>query len=146
MRNKVGLQFEGWQEMLANLDKLGGSDAMKKGAEAGLTASKEAVNEKLEKAIEKSNLPAHGRFSTGETKKSIDKEMKVDWEGGTGSIKVGFDFSKSGLVSIFLMYGTPSMKPVKGLKAAVYGTKTQKEIGELQEAEISKVIKRIMEG
>ena len=112
MRNKVGLQFEGWQEMIANLDKLGGSDAMKK----------------------------------GETKKSIDKEMKVDWEGGTGSIKVGFDFSKSGLVSIFLMYGTPSMKPVKGLKAAVYGTKTQKEIGELQEAEISKVIKRIMEG
>ena len=55
MRNKVGLQFEGWQEMLANLDKLGGSDAMKKGVEAGLTASKEAVNEKLEKAIEKSN-------------------------------------------------------------------------------------------
>lgn len=51
MRNKVGLQFEGWQEMLANLDKLGGSDAMKKGVEAGLTASKEAVNEKLEKLL-----------------------------------------------------------------------------------------------
>ena len=47
MRNKVGLQFEGWQEMIANLDKLGGSDAMKKGVEAGLTASKEAVNEKF---------------------------------------------------------------------------------------------------
>jgi hypothetical protein len=72
--------------------------------------------------------------------------MTVSWEGMTGSIKVGFDFKKSGVKSIFLMYGTPKMPPVAGLKNAIYGAKTKKEIGRLQAEALNKVIKRVMEG
>ena len=64
----------------------------------------------------------------------------------TGEIKIGFDFSKSGLKSIFLMYGTPKMKPVSGLKSAIYGSKTQKEIAEIQEKVLSNHINKVMEG
>ena len=64
----------------------------------------------------------------------------------TASVKVCFDFSKSGLTSIFLMYGTPRMKPVSGLKNAIYGAKTQKELATIQEEALQKVIKEIMEG
>lgn len=143
-RNRIGLQFDGWTETMAKLDKLGGTQAMKMGVEAGLKASKEYVNPQIEAAMNK--LPAGGKYSTGLTKKSIDKDMTIDWQGMTGEIKVGFDFKKSGPVSIFLMYGTPRMSPVSGLKSAIYGTKTNKQIQEIQAEAVMKVINRIMEG
>lgn len=143
-RNRIGLQFDGWENYMSKLDEIGGFAAMKRGVEAGLKSSKRYVNPKIASAMAK--LPAGGKYSTGLTKSSIDSDMTVDWQGMTGEIKVGFDFKKSGPVSIFLMYGTPRMSPVSGLKNAIYGTKTKKEIKVLQEAEVNKVIKRIMEG
>lgn len=143
-RNKIGLNFEGWEKYMENLDELGNGKAMKRGVEGALRASKQHVNPLIEQSMAK--LPAGGIYSTGNTKQSIDKDMSVDWQGMTGSIKVGFDFSKSGVTSVFLMYGTPRMKPVSGLKNAVYGSKTQKELATIQEEALQKVIKRIMEG
>lgn len=142
-RNKIGLQVKELDYYMAKLDELGNGKAMKRGVEAALKASKQHVNPLIEQAMTK--LPAGGRYSTGDTKKSIDKDLAVEWQGMTGSIKVGFDFKKSGMTSIFLMYGTPRMSPVAGLKNAIYGTKTQKEIAAIQEEELQKVILRIME-
>lgn len=143
-RNRIGLQTKGLEEYMAKLDKLGGTQAMKKGVEEALIESKKHVNPLIEQAMAK--LPAGGKYSSGDTKKSIDKDMSVEWQGMTASVKVGFDFSKSGLTSIFLMYGTPRMKPVSGLKNAIYGAKTQKELATIQEEALQKVIKEIMEG
>lgn len=143
-RNRIGLQFDGWEDYIAKLDELGGTSAMKRGVEAGLKESKQYVNPQIEAALSK--LPAGGKYSTGDTKRSLDRDMTIDWSGMTGEIKVGFDFKKSGPVSIFLMYGTPRMSPVSGLKNAIYGAKTKKKIKELQAEAINKVIKRIMEG
>ena len=143
-RNKIGLQFKGWEDYMAKLDKLGGNQLMKKGVEEALIESKKHVTPLIEKSMTK--LPAGGKYSTGDTKKSIDDDLSVEWNGMTGSIKIGFDFSKSGLKSIYLMYGTPRMKPVSGLKSAIYGAKTKKEIAEIQEQVLSDVIKKVMEG
>jgi len=129
---------------MAKLDEVGGSNAMKRGVEGALKASKQYVNPLIEQAM--NSLPAGGRYSTGATKKSIDKDMTVEWEGMTATIKVGFDFKKSGMTSIFLMYGTPKHKPVTGLYESIYGGKTQREIAKIQGEELNKVIKRIMEG
>lgn len=145
-RNKIGLQVKGFDEYMAKLDEVGGSAAMKKGVEGALIASKKHVTPLVEAAMAVSNLPAKGEYATGITKDSIDKEMKVYWDGATAYAKVGFDFGKAGLTSIFLMYGTPRMQPVKGLKNAIYGTKTQKQIGEIQAEALNKVIEKIMEG
>lgn len=143
-RNRISLQGDMFKEYMAKLDKLGGGNAMKKGTDKALKVSKEYVNPLIEKAMTK--LPAGGKYSTGNTKESIDKSMNVEWTGFIGGIKVGFDLKQSGLKSIFLMYGTPKMKPVSGLKNAIYGTKTQKEIARIQEDELNKVIKEVMEG
>ena len=143
-RNRIGLQFDGWEDYIAKLDKLGGTQAMKKGVEEALIESKKHVNPLIEKSMGK--LPAKGKYSTGATKESIDDEMSVEWVGMTGEIKVGFDFAKSGPKSIFLMYGTPKMKPVSGLKSAIYGAKTQKEVAEIQEKVLSDYVKKVMEG
>lgn len=145
-RVKMGLQCKGFEIYMEKLDEVGGSPAMKRGTEAALKASKQYVNPLIDAAMVTSNLPAQGKYSSGETRASIDKNMEVTWEGMTAYTKVGFDFSKSGLVSIFLMYGTPQHSPVKGLKDAIYGKKTQTKIGEIQGEELTKVIKRIMEG
>jgi hypothetical protein len=129
---------------MAKLDKLGGTTAMKRGVEEALVKSKKYVNPLIEQAM--ANLPAQGKYSTGDTKESIDTDMSVDWQGVTGSIKVGFDFKKSGMKSIYLMYGTPKMPPVAGLKAAIYGAKSQKQIAQIQADALDKVIEEVMGG
>lgn len=144
-RNRISLQGDLFKEYMERLDKLGGISAMKKGTERALKKSKDYVTPLIESAMGK--LPAGGKYSTGRTKESIDIDSSVSWNGNTiGEIKVGFDLKKSGLTSIFLMYGTPRMKPVSGLKNAIYGKKTQKEIAKIQEEELNRVIKEIMEG
>lgn len=145
-RNKIGLQVKGFEEYMAKLDEVGGSAAMKRGVESALKASKQYVNPLINTAMSPSNLPAKGKYSEGGTKESIDTDMTVYWEGMTAHVKVGFDFKKSGLKSIVLMYGTPKMSPVAGLKNAIYGAKTQKELAKIQEEALQKVILRIMEG
>lgn len=142
-RNKIGLQVKELDYYMAKLDELGKGDAMKRGVESALKASKQYVNPKILATMSK--LPAGGKYSTGDTKESLDKDLKVEWNGLTASVKVGFDFSKSGLTSVYLMYGTPKMKPVAGLKNAIYGGKTKKELAEVQEEALQKVILRIME-
>ena len=142
----MGLQFDGWEETITKLNSLAGNGGTAKAVEEALASSKEYVNEKIDKAVVSASLPAKGRYSIGGTRKSINRDSEVQWQGQTAGIKVGFDFKKSGTTSIFLMYGTPKMKPAKGLKAAIYGTKTRKEIAEIQSEIISKHIKKVMEG
>ena len=45
-----------------------------------------------------------------------------------------------------MMYGTPKMKPVSGLKVAIYGAKTKREVAAIQKEALNNVIRRIMEG
>lgn len=146
-RNRLTLQARGFKDYMAKLDELGGTDAMKRGVEGALKASKQYVTPLIKQAMTKSNLPAGGKYSNNEdTKKSINEDMTVEWEGMTASIKVGFNFKESGLKSIFLMYGTPKHDPVVGLYEAIYGRRTQREIGKIQAKELEKVINRIMGG
>jgi hypothetical protein len=142
---KMGLKFDGWEETITKLNNLAGDNITKKAVSEALTKSKEYVNEGIEKAVISGSLPAKGKFSTGDTKSSINRDSDVTWQGQTASIKVGFDFKKSGTTSIFLMYGTPKMKPAKGLKNAIYGSKARKEIAEIQSEIINKHIKEVME-
>lgn len=131
---------------MEKLDKVGGSDAMKRGVEAGLKASKQYVNPELKRLSANANLPAGGKYASGDLRNSIDTDMEIDWQGLEGSIKVGFDFSKSGMVSIFMLYGTPRHAPVNGLYEAIYGQRTTRQITKLQKEAVQKVIKRVMEG
>ena len=83
---------------------------------------------------------------TGRTLGSIRDNYPIEWEGLTASTKVGFDFAEGGLTSIFLMYGTPTMRPVQGLKNAVYGRKTKNMIAEEQKKIFSEAIHKRMGG
>lgn len=149
-RNRIGLQFNGWKELLSGIEKASGESGLKQATEAGLKASKAFVNQNVDKIMKKSNMPAHGDYWTGETKESLDKNFDVEWHGYTAETKVGFNMAESGLTSIFLMYGTPrrkpSIDPVPGLYEAIYGKKTKKEVAEIQKEAINKYIQRNLGG
>ena len=85
-----------------------------------------------------STIAPHRR--TGDTEESLKRNADVTWIGTAAEVEVGFDIDNGGLPSVFLMYGTPKMKPDRKLYNAIYGAKTKKEIAELQEKEFRKCI------
>ena len=142
-KNRIGLQFKGWKELMAGIDKVAGESGLKQATESALKASKQYVDSKVNSVMVKGNMPARGKYwRGGETKKSLRKDMTVNWQGFTAEIKVGFDLEKSGLKSIFLMYGTPRMSKVDALYDAFYGKKTKAEIRKIQKEAIQKYIER----
>ena len=137
-KNKVGLHFSGFEETIARLKELEGD--VKKATEEALIESQAIVAENAQAAMKK-----HHR--TGDTEESIITDKKVEWEGFTASIGVGFNISKGGLASIFLMYGTPKHAPNhpgtdadKAVYDAIYGTKTKKAVAKVQEEIFLKAI------
>lgn len=140
-RNKIGLQFSGLEEMIERLEAAEAD--IKTATEAALKASKQVVNQQLTRDTTNTNFPAGGKYATGALKKSIDKDFNVKWEGTTASLKIGYDFKKSGMASIFLMYGTPKMPKVQKLYDDIYGNRTKRQVAKVQEEAMEKVISRM---
>lgn len=143
-KNKIGLQFDGLEDIISNLENAGGSamDAV----DSALKASKDFVTDALIRDTKKANYPAKGKYSTGELAKSIDKNFKVEWKGLTAEINIGYDFKKAGLTSIFLMYGTPRHKKVQKIYNDIYGSATKKKLAEIQEQALNKTMERVVNG
>lgn len=145
MANKLSLDFKGFEEMIAEIDGMGGD--MQRAVDGALKQTKSFVTGQLEQEIGK-----HRR--TGRTEASLDKDMSVEWDGTTASIDVGFHIRDGGLASVFLMYGTPRHGPVgkrgghpgteqdRALYDAIYGSRTKRQIKKLQEEAVRKVLKR----
>lgn len=123
-KNKMRLEFTGFEEMAERLDKLGGD--LKKTTEKALIETHELLTPKIEEAFRQ-----HDVKYSHDTMKSLKKDAKVEWNGSTAEIGVGFKISEGGLPSIFIMYGTPRMDPDKKVYNAIYGNK--KKVRELQE-------------
>lgn len=131
-RNTLKLDTSGFTEMLRQLDGLGGN--VQKAVEDALIQSAETIKEDTIAAIDASNLPARGKYSTGSTKESIVSDSRITWEGMIASVPVGFDFSVPGAGG-FLITGTPRMQPDRKLnqmyKQKRYMNQIQKDMGEV---------------
>lgn len=146
-KNKISLQFKGFEELTKKIDDLAGTDGLKRAVEAALKTSKQEVNKEITAALQPSKFPAGGIYSTGKTKAAINKDFAVKWAGMVAEIPIGFDMSKSGgMTSIYLMYGTPRMKPDNELFNAIYGNAIKTKVKKLQETAVKEVIERIMGG
>ena len=120
---KATVDFSSLSDWINELEEKGKD--LKKFTEKALVKSHEYITPKLIQDMKKHN-------QTGDTEKSIEKSAKVEWVGETASVDVGFRISKGGLPSIFLMYGTPRQKKDTKLYNALYGTKTKKQLIEIQ--------------
>ena len=98
---KLELKFDGLQEMMERIDKLGGS--IQEAAQEALEATADVVYPVMKKGIAK-------HYRTGHTEATLYKS-KVFWEGNKAYIKCGFKWDEGGYVAVFLNYGTPRYKP-----------------------------------
>lgn len=122
--SKFNVEIDGFDEVIARLNEL--ECDVKKVTEKALRGTHSHVTEKLKKAIKPHK-------QTGVTESSLKKDAEINWSGSAAKVNVGFDISKGGLPSIFLLYGTPRTKKDPKLYAALYGKKTKQEIKEIQE-------------
>lgn len=111
-RNTLKLDTSGFESVLRKIDSMGGN--VKKAVENALEQASETIKDDTEEAMAMANLPARGKYSRGTTKQSIIRDNHVRWEGMTGWVPVGFDFSEPGAGG-FLITGTPRMQPNKEL-------------------------------
>lgn len=150
-KNKITLSFPGMKETLDRFEKM--NLAVGPAVTEALQESYNYVTSHLEDQIEQ-----HHR--TGKTAESLLKNEKVQVEGTTYYIHVGFDVGNGGLASIFLMYGTPKhtikRRTMSGTKSwnhpgmdadavlydLVFGKATKSEIAKIQK----KVFEKQMEG
>lgn len=140
-KNKISIDFKGYDVIKKQLDQLGG-DATKRAVDEALRASQQIVADKVSAAITPHTF-------TGKTKRSIVTDAQVEWTGDTAAVGVGFDIRGGGLASIFLMYGTtlhgqPHITPDRNLYDAVYGNNTRKEIQKVQELAFDKVLQEVV--
>lgn len=138
---RMKLEITGLDKLLERIDKMG-SDS-KKVCEEALRETHKIVTQKAEEGMAKSNLPAGGKYSYGDTLRTLRREALIYWNGDVASVPVGFDINNGGLTSIFLMYGTPRMKKDQTLYNAFFGAKTRKEILEAQENVFYSEIRRL---
>lgn len=142
MASKFSIDFDEFSQIEKKLKELAGMDGVIKATENALRATDDYVTAEVDKAVASS---PYNFDRTGNTKKSIDREKTVDWKGTEASVEAGFRISKGGLPSIFLMYGTPKVKPDTNLYNAVKGAgKHAKKIREIQQEEFNKVISEAM--
>ena len=107
-RNTLKLELSGFKELLTKLDKLGGD--VPEVVEDALTQAAGTIADDTLAALDDAHLPAGGKYSRGDTKASVVTKPRVDWEGTTASVGVGFDYDKPGAGGL-LITGTPKMKP-----------------------------------
>lgn len=118
-KRKNGFDTSALLKYAERLEAAGGTAALQRAVEGGMKSTKQEVNKQVAVAMQPSNLPAGGKYATGETMEHLNEDMAVNWEGNMARMKLGFNLQDAGLVSIFLMYGTPKHAPAAGLREAL---------------------------
>lgn len=144
MATKMKLEISGINELMQRIDKLGGDS--KEIAEKALRETHRIVTEQAEAAMDKGNLPAKGKYSTGETLKSLIRTPNISWNGSVASVDVGFRISGGDFTSILLIYGTPKMKKDQKLYNAFYSKRIRDEIRKAQEDVLYEEVRRLEHG
>ena len=137
-KNMINIDFSVFADYAEKLDRLNAN--IKEVIGGAMEKAGREVQRDTRAALSDANLPAHGKYSRGNTEKSI-VEPKVDWSGSRGELPLGFDKSKPGAGG-FLITGTPKMQPDRKLQD-IYGSKSyeakiRREIRKDLQAEIDK--------
>ena len=142
-RNTLKLDTKGFEDLVRRFEKLGGN------AKEIVGEALERAGDKIEKdtiaAVQRKNLPQKGKFSKGNTERSIVRKSKVTWSGTMAEIGVGFDYSKPGAGG-YLITGTPRMQPDRELhkmyKQKAYMRQIQNEMMETVSEKITEEMEK----
>lgn len=124
-KRMIDINFACFGDYAEKLDLLGAS--LKEAFSNAMEQAAETVQEDTIDAMAKSNLPAGGKYSQGDTEESIIRDAKVIWHGSLGEIGLGFDKTRPGAGG-FLITGTPKMRPNAALEDIYSRKKYEREI------------------
>ena len=142
-KQMISIDFKNFSDYAEKIDKLGAN--LKSVFSKAMEEAAEKVQQDTIAAIQPVNLPAKGRYSTGETLNSVIRDPKTKWEGSVGEIPIGFDKTKPGAGG-WLITGTPKMRPDYALEK-IYGTKRyENELKKTIEKALQREIDKIMGG
>lgn len=127
------LDLKGFSELVTKLDGL--VDDVRPVVSEALEKAAHKVETDTIAALAKAELPAHGKYSRGDTERSVVTGARAEWSGNQAEIGVGFDYDKPGAGG-YLITGTPKMKPDKKLNAMYKGKKYMRDV----ESEMAEVI------
>lgn len=133
-KNQITLDTSGLEAALARLARLEGTNAPQI-VEDALNEIGAQIQADTEAAVAPGNLPAHGKYSSGDTAAATVTGARVTWRNGVAEIPIGFDFNKPGAGG-FLITGTPKMRP----DAALHRMYKQKKYMEGKKAELAELI------
>ena len=109
-----------------------------------LEQTAETVEYDTEDAMSKSNLPARGKYSKGDTKAAIVRDAKITWSGTIGEVPLGFDWNKDSAAG-YLISGTPRMRPNWELEDMYVNKKYNKNLIKDMQEHLTDEIKARME-
>lgn len=142
-KQMISIDFKNFSDYAEKIDKLGAN--LKSVFSKAMEEAAEKVQQDTIAAIQPVNLPAKGRYSTGDTLNSVIRYPKTKWEGSVGEIPIGFDKTKPGAGG-WLITGTPKMRPDYALEK-IYGTKRyENELKKTIEKALQREIDKIMGG
>lgn len=124
MAKTFKVQFEGVEEAIKRLEKIGGN--VNEAVEEALQETYDYVTPNLKKELDRYKI------RSGDMVQSFRKKEKVQWYGFIAQIKAGFDYDISQHALYHMITGSPYRKPDKKLYNALYGAKTKKEIQRIQ--------------
>lgn len=152
-RNTMRLDTTAIETMLKNFEKTGHD--IGKIAEKALLEAGQKITADTNAAVQKPNLPRGGRYSGGDTARSIIQNPEVKWVGGVATMNVGFDFDKKGAGGFLIggyfytdkRTGTPKhMSKVPELDEIYKGKKYMNRIKEQMTKSVEQSIKEELEG
>ena len=137
-KSKFAFNFKEMAALSETIEKMGGN--LEQACEDALLATHNLITPQLSAGIER-------HVQTGETQGSLDRAPRVQWINPTkAQVNIGFDLEAGGWPSIFLMWGTPKMKPDAALNNAAFGSKIRREVANIQRETLEAVARKLSRG
>lgn len=152
-RNTLKIDMSGFEDLITKLEGLEGDT--KKAVTEAMEKAAQKVSNDTKAAMAPAFLPAHGKYSQGDTMKAIVEDPRVIWSGTEASVGVGFDYSKKGSGGVLItgyyrtggaINGTARMAPNQKLKEIYKGRKYMLEIQNEMAQVVTAHIVQTMEG
>ncbi len=130
---RMSLEFDGMKDLLYKISAVEG--ALKPAATDALTQVQDYVQGQTRQAPAQ-YVKGGTEYSTGRMRAAIKPNDGPKWVGEVASVGVGFDIHKAGgggMHSIWIMYGTPRIRPDTKLHNAIRGQRTHYKVKEIME-------------
>ena len=143
----VSIDFKGFSKLATQISELG-DEALKQAVDNAFTASKNYLNNEIEKLMEQSpyNFERGQGYSKGKAKASFElvRNMPVMWSGNIAEAFICVRL-RDALELNFIIYGTPHMAADYRLHNAVkVKGNYAEEVSKIQQEEFNKVIREAL--